>query len=43
VKLLERELGSLHEFHAAPTGGAGCIVFVSGEAGIGKSALAHGF
>jgi hypothetical protein len=37
VKLLEREplLESLREFHAGAIGGAGCIVFLSGEAGGG--------
>jgi DNA-binding CsgD family transcriptional regulator len=45
VKLLEREplLESLREVHAGAIGGAGCIVFVSGEAGAGKSALARRF
>ena len=45
MKLLEREplLESLREFHARATGGAGCIVFVSGEAGAGKSAVARRF
>jgi DNA-binding CsgD family transcriptional regulator len=45
VKLLEREplLESLRGFHAGAVGGAGCVVFVSGEAGAGKSALVRGF
>jgi DNA-binding CsgD family transcriptional regulator/tetratricopeptide (TPR) repeat protein len=45
VKLLEREalLESLREVHACAIGGAGCIVFVSGEAGAGKSALVRRF
>lgn len=45
MKLLEREslLASLDEMYVRATGGAGCIVFVSGEAGAGKSALARRF
>lgn len=45
MKLLEREalVESLREFHAGALGGAGCIVFISGEAGAGKSALARQF
>jgi DNA-binding CsgD family transcriptional regulator len=45
VTLLEREplLELLRKFHAGAIGGAGCIVFVSGEAGAGKSALARRF
>jgi DNA-binding CsgD family transcriptional regulator len=45
VELLEREplLVSLREFQAGSVGGGGCLVFVSGEAGIGKTALASSF
>jgi DNA-binding CsgD family transcriptional regulator/tetratricopeptide (TPR) repeat protein len=45
VRLQERGplLALLREFHADAIGGAGCIVFVSGEAGAGKSALVRRF
>jgi DNA-binding CsgD family transcriptional regulator/tetratricopeptide (TPR) repeat protein len=45
VELLERGplLASLREFQAAAAGGAGCLVFVAGEAGIGKTALVRSF
>jgi len=41
VELLERDslLAELQEFYRAAVGGVGAIVFVSGEAGIGKTAL----
>lgn len=45
MELLEREplLASLHEFQTDAAGAAGCLVFVSGEAGIGKTALVRRF
>jgi DNA-binding CsgD family transcriptional regulator len=45
VELLERDslLAELHEFYRAAVGGAGAMVFVSGEAGIGKTALTRRF
>jgi DNA-binding CsgD family transcriptional regulator len=41
VELLERDslLAELQEYYRAAVGGVGAIVFVSGEAGIGKTAL----
>ena len=45
VKLLEREtlLASLREFQAGVVDDGGTVVFVAGEAGIGKSALVRTF
>src|SRR5882672_10182358 len=45
MELLEREplLAALREFHADAVGGSGRMVFVAGEAGIGKTALVRGF
>ncbi|KLO34143.1 hypothetical protein ABW17_26820 [Mycobacterium nebraskense] len=45
MKLLERGplLASLHGLFVGAMGGTGCIVFVSGEAGAGKSVLARRF
>ena len=45
MELLEREplLSSLRGFHADAVGGTGRLVFVAGEAGIGKSALVDAF
>jgi DNA-binding CsgD family transcriptional regulator len=45
VELLERDslLAELHEIYSAAVGGVGAMVFVSGEAGIGKTALTGRF
>jgi DNA-binding CsgD family transcriptional regulator len=45
VDLLEREplLASLREFYSDASGGAGAMVFVAGDAGIGKSAVVGAF
>ncbi|MGZ4585222.1 MAG: ATP-binding protein [Mycobacterium sp.] len=45
MELLERGplLESLREFHLGAMSGTGCFVFVSGEAGAGKSVLARRF
>lgn len=45
VELLERDaqMAMLHDALAQARGGQGRLVFVSGEAGIGKSALVRGF
>lgn len=45
MELVERELllASLGEFQVDAVGGGGCLVLVSGEAGVGKTALVSGF
>ncbi|MFC4948117.1 helix-turn-helix transcriptional regulator [Pseudonocardia sp. GCM10023141] len=45
MELLERapQIAALHDIHAGVVDGGGRIVFVSGEAGIGKTALVRAF
>ena len=45
MELLERDslLAELHEYYRAAVGGVGAMVFVSGEGGIGKTALTRRF
>ncbi|HEX5543423.1 MAG TPA: LuxR C-terminal-related transcriptional regulator [Micromonospora sp.] len=45
MELVEREAlsASLRDFQSAAAGGRGCMIFVSGEAGIGKTSLVNSF
>lgn len=45
MELLERAplMATLREWHTGAVGGDGCMVFVGGEAGIGKTALTRSF